>query len=412
MRQLTTLDAEDQWPSWSPDGQKIAFVSNRSGNQDIWVMGADGGNKRQLTTPEVEQWHYQPVWSPDGQKIAFRSLRSGNYDIWVMDADGGRKRQLTTHPPTAPRYMDDAPSWSPDGQKIAFASSRIGNWEIWVMDTDGGYTQQLTTYAGMDDTPVWSPDGQKIAFVSVRSGNHDIWVMDADGGNKRRLTMDEFVEYSPSWSPDAQKIAFASGRTGTWDIWMMDADGGHMRQLTMYDGQDKFPSWSPDGREIAFTSDRSGNPDIWVMDIRGFSPEEEQRTFILNTAIVEFQEKGSLDIKDAGEIVAGWMSSSLIKTGAFTLYERVLLYKILEEQDLGLTGALDEKTTAEIGKLYGVDAIVTGTVSKFGSTISVVVKLIDTETAKVIASSDVKTTSVDAIPGAMDRLARELAREP
>lgn len=106
------------------------------------------------------------------------------------------------------------------------------------------------------------------------------------------------------------------------------------------------------------------------------------------------------------------MGSSLIKTGAFTLYERILLYKILEEQDLGLTGALDEKTTTEIGKLYGVEAIVTGTVSKFGNTISVVAKLIDTETAKVIASSDVKTTSVDAIPGAMDELARELAKEP
>ena len=110
--------------------------------------------------------------------------------------------------------------------------------------------------------------------------------------------------------------------------------------------------------------------------------------------------------------MAEWMSSSLIKTGAFTLYERVLLYKVLEEQDLGLTGALDEKTTAEIGMIYGVEAIVTGTVSKFGSTISVVAKLIDTETAKVIASSDVKTTSVDEIPGAMDRLAWELAEEP
>ena len=136
------------------------------------------------------------------------------------------------------------------------------------------------------------------------------------------------------------------------------------------------------------------------------------RTTVLNTAVVEFQEKGDLGIKDAGAIVAEWMSSSLIKTGAFTLYERVLLYKVLEEQDLGLTGALDEKTTAEIGMIYGVESIVTGTVSKFGNTISVVAKLIDTKTAKVIASSDVKTTSVDAIPGAMDRLARELAKEP
>ncbi len=104
--------------------------------------------------------------------------------------------------------------------------------------------------------------------------------------------------------------------------------------------------------------------------------------------------------------------SSLYKTQVFDIYERVLLQQVLEEQELGLTGALDEQTTAEIGKLYGVEAIVTGTVSKFGNIISVVAKLIDTKTAKVMATADVKTTSVDAIPGAMDELARELAKEP
>jgi len=92
-----------------------------------------------------------------------------------------------------------------------------------------------------------------------------------------------------------------------------------------------------------------------------------------------------LDIEDAGEIVAEWMSSSLHKTQVFDIYERVLLYKVLEEQDLGFTGAPDEKTIAEIGMIYGVEAIVTGTISKSGNTISVVAKLIDTETAKVIA---------------------------
>jgi len=85
---------------------------------------------------------------------------------------------------------------------------------------------------------------------------------------------------------------------------------------------------------------------------------------------------------------------------------------VLDEQELGLTGALDEQTTAKIGKLYEVEAIVTGTVSKFGNTISLVAKLIDTKTAKVMATADVKTTSVDAIPGAIDELARDLAKEP
>jgi len=141
-------------------------------------------------------------------------------------------------------------------------------------------------------------------------------------------------------------------------------------------------------------------------------PPGKLRTSILNTAVVEFQEKGSLSIQDAGTIIAEWMSSSLYKTQVFDIYERVLLQRVLEEQELGLTGGLDEKTTAEIGKLYGVEAIVTGTVSKFGNTISVVAKLIDTKTAKVMASADVKTSSVDAIPDVIDELAWELAKEP
>ena len=360
---------------------------------------------RRITTHNA--YDYSPYWSPDGGRIAFVSARSGNRDIWVMDADGGQHQQLTTH-----GSADYSPSWSPDGQKIAFVSSRSGNPDIWVMDADGGNKRRLTTHNAHDYSPSWSPDGQKIAFGSNRSGNRVIWVMDTDGGNKRRLTTHGNYDVQPSWSPDGRKIAFVSGRSGNSDIWVMNADGGNKRELTTYEGLDWYPRWSPDGRKIAFTSNRSGNDDIWVLDLRGFFREKELRTSVLNTAIVEFQEKGNLDIEDAGEIVAGWMSSSLIKTGAFTLYERVLLYKVLEEQDLGLTGALDEQTTAEIGKLYGVEAIVTGTVSKFGNTISVVAKLIDTETAKVIASSDVKTTSVDAIPGAMDRLARELAKEP
>ena len=422
MRRLTTHNAHDYSPSWSPDGRKITFNLERSGNPDIWVMDADGGNERRLTTNEAIDWH--PSWSPDGQKIAFMSERSGNLDIWVMDVDGGHKRQLTTH-----NANDYSPSWSPDGRKIAFSSYRRGSSNIWVMDADGGNERRLTNSIDRDHSPSWSPDGRKIAFISPwRISKGKIGVVDADGGNIRRLTTNVTSDGNLSWSPDGQKIAFGSERSGNGDIWVMDTDGGNQRQLTTHEARDEDPSWSPDGRKIAFCSERSGNRDIWVLDVPAalqpstsiasrepaatLIPPVKLRTAVLNTAIVEFQEKGSLDIEDAGEIVAEWMSSSLLKTGAFTLYERVLLYKILEEQDLGLTGALDEKTTAEIGKLYGVEAIVTGTVSKFGNTISVVAKLIDTETAKVLASSDVKTTSVDEIPGAIDRLARELAKEP
>lgn len=138
---------------------------------------------------------------------------------------------------------------------------------------------------------------------------------------------------------------------------------------------------------------------------------ERLRKQTLKTAVIEFEEKGNLSIQDAGEIVAELMSASLQKVGNFDLYERVLLQKVLHEQKLGASGLLNRKTTAGIGKLFGVEAIVTGTISKFGSTFSLVAKLIDTETAKVLASADVKTTQIDSIPFKTDDLAQLLALE-
>ena len=136
------------------------------------------------------------------------------------------------------------------------------------------------------------------------------------------------------------------------------------------------------------------------------------RTGLLNIAVVQFQDKGSLGIEDAGEIVAGWMNGSLHKTGVFTLYERVLLQDVLAEQNIGLTGVMDESTTIEIGKIFGVEAIVTGTISRFASTFSIVARLIDTETGKVIATAEIKTKDIDALAEATDGLAMELAKEP
>ena len=119
---------------------QIAFVSNRSGNWEIYVMDADGGNPRNLTKSLHNDW--QPSWSPDGKRIAFASNRSGNLEIYVMDADGGNPRNLTKN-----RHDDDAPSWSPDGKRIAFSSDRGDDWEstdIYVGDVDGREPRNLT----------------------------------------------------------------------------------------------------------------------------------------------------------------------------------------------------------------------------------------------------------------------------
>ncbi len=195
--------AYDTYPSWSPDGTKIAFTSHRDGNWEIYVMDADGSNPTNITNDA--DWDSVPSWSPDGTQIAFTSNRDGTDEIYVMDADGSNPTNITSN-----EAYDTYPSWSPDGTKIAFMSLRDGNWEIYVMDADGSGQTRITNNDASDDAPAWSPDGTKIAFVSSRDGNDDIYVMDADGSNQINITnplmyiMDD----------NAESVTFATATTG------------------------------------------------------------------------------------------------------------------------------------------------------------------------------------------------------
>ena len=275
---------------------QIVFQSNRDGHvhprlgwpsYEIYVMEVDGNNQRRLTDNDFYDTH--PSWSPDGKRIAFVSDRDEhfidnnprglpNYEIYVMDADGGNQQNLTNNP-----NSDSLPSWSPDGKRIAFVSDRDGNREIYVMDSDGNNQRRLTDNDFHDAHPSWSPDGKRIAFVSWRDGHFigegglssEIYVMDADGKNTRRLTNNRKTDWSPSWSPDGKWIAFASDRKGddvNFEIYVMDADGNNLQRLTNNRVYDSLPSWSPDGKRIVFSSNRDGNHEnyeIYVMDNDG-----------------------------------------------------------------------------------------------------------------------------------------------
>ena len=266
---------------------RIAFASDRDGNWEIYVMDVNGGNPRNLTNDPSDD--RDPSWSPDGKRIVFFSNRDGHVidgrptsEIYVMDADGGNPQNLTND-----RNDDRFPSWSPDGKRIAFVSDRDGPpryFDIYVMDADGGNLQRLTSDPRDDRNPSWSPDGERIVFGARREGHfetkfavtYEIYVMDADGGNQQRLTENRKNDWQPSWSPNGKRITFASDRKGDLvniEIYVMDADGGNQQRLTENRKNDWQPSWSLDGERIAFVSDRDGNSEIYVMDADGGNPQ-------------------------------------------------------------------------------------------------------------------------------------------
>ena len=266
---------------------QIIFVSQRDRNPEIYVMDADGGNQHNLTSDPNNDWN--PSWSPDGKRIVFRSNRDGHfidgiltYNIYVMDADGSNQRRLTNDP-----NNDMYPSWSPDGKRIAFSSDRNKrfNYDIYVMDADGGNPQNLTENRNDDRYPSWSPNGERIVFSSEREEHFrgeagitsDIYLMGADGMNQQNLTENRNNDWNPSWSPDGKRIAFQSDRKGdleNFDIYVMGADGMNQQKLTNNRAWDGSPSWSPDGERIVFWSDRDGNADIYVMGADGMNQQK------------------------------------------------------------------------------------------------------------------------------------------
>ena len=206
---------------------QIAFASNRDGNPEIYVMDANGRNQRRLTNHPNNDW--SPSWSPDGKRIVFMSNRDGHvhfhgwstYEIYVMDADGGNQQRLTEN-----RKIDWDPVWSPDGKRIAFASDRKGdlqNFEIYVMDADGRNQQRLTENRGDDGSPSWSSDGKQIAFRSDRKGNPEIYVMDADGGNPQNLTNNPGGDVSPAWLNSPFSVSPAGKRFTMWS-WLKQVE--------------------------------------------------------------------------------------------------------------------------------------------------------------------------------------------
>ncbi len=247
---------------------KIAFVSNRTGHPEIWIMDYDSYGQHQVT--DYRSLSTTPRWSPDNSKIAFTSYAGGNPEIYILSLLSNRRIPFPKY-----RSLNTTPAWSPDGKKIAFCSSMGGDPQIYVSNTDGSDLQRLTFSHGVDISPVWNPKtGNEIAFVSDRSGSPQIYIMSSDGSNLRRLITKGGEASSPAWSPNGLFMAFAWGvpETGTYDIYVIEIATGRIVQLTHDSGANEHPSWSPDGRHLVFESTRSGKREIWSMLADGSHP--------------------------------------------------------------------------------------------------------------------------------------------
>jgi Tol biopolymer transport system component len=245
---LILLDVYDA--TYSPDGVWLVFTGRLSEDggettfEDIFVAPAAGGDLRRITALAAEHAG-DPTWSPDGQQIAFAANADGDYDIYTVSIDGGTPNPLTDN--TA---EDRYPAWSPDGQWIVYASdlNQPGTLEIWRMDPNGSSSKQLTDNQNSSFAPDWSPDSQEIVFVSDRRAYNDLYIMAADGGGERAVLVRDVsaAELDPVWSPDGQWIAFSSNRASAiYDVFVIRPDGTELQRLTTGDGDTRYVDWKP-----------------------------------------------------------------------------------------------------------------------------------------------------------------------
>jgi Tol biopolymer transport system component len=304
---------------WSPDARTLLFSRlSPDGGVAVWRVDAGSGQTERLTSPPPGSDDLEPSWSFDGESIAFARWESGRASLWVMPAAGGQPRPLLVD-----AYTNRGPAWTPDGTRIVFFSNRSGPYNLWEIAATGGEPRQLTSGPGPDYLPVVSSkwqilftnwyhqtdlyamardapaeqharltfntrenyaaqvaaDGNRIAYHSDRTGDNEIWLLDRSSGLERRLTDDPAEDILPAWSPDGTRLVFVSNRDGSFHTWIMNDEGGGVRRLSDHaipltgdyseGNTTSGPKWSPDGRLIGYVAPAAEGSSLWLVQPDG-----------------------------------------------------------------------------------------------------------------------------------------------
>lgn len=264
---------EGRSPVWSPDGTGIAFV--RGGQ--LWITRRQQKAALQLTD-DMEGLR-APVFSPDGTRVAFYATDSGNQDIWVVPADGDGDPERLTSGAMPEGYTRYGPAWSPDGSRIAYVSNAADYWadDVWIVDVGSGESRQLSTSIMARSTPAWSPDGDEIVLPAT--GKDEFWYhdlahlyrLDPSTGEETQIeTQVLAADDRPIWSPDGETIYFLRLQKSDYDLWAVPRDGGVATQVTNVGGD--VSSVTMDGAGEVLTFVRSGlsePPEAHAVDTKG-----------------------------------------------------------------------------------------------------------------------------------------------
>src|SRR3954464_831263 len=259
--------------SWSPDGSKVAVITNISGRANVWIVPATGGWPKQLTVSEQRQ--IDPVWSPDGDWIAFSSDYGGNeqWDIFLVSPKNGTVINLTN----TPDVSEIDARWSPDSQTLAFRSKpkNAAPYDIQVMNVRTRKISAITqgTPAGFDNSdPIWSPAGKQLAYTRGDSGGHssDVFLADVASGRGTNVTAHEGDKLfqATDWSPNGKSILLTSNAAnGSLNIGELTIASRKITWLTNEQWESSNARFSPDGKHAAWETNVDGNTDLILYDL-------------------------------------------------------------------------------------------------------------------------------------------------